>query len=108
MSAVGDNLRENLNLLAKQEELKAQKQSIPIVTELKSIVDVTTKQNEILTEQNRLLLEENERQKQEVEKALEKEREARLETKRANRRFWLSTAIGIASVVVSVLLHFVD
>lgn len=87
----------------KQEKIKNLTLINPIVKQLETIVNETRTQNENLQKQIDLLTEENEREKNEVLKAREAEMKVSKETKKANKRFWISLIISIVSVIVSII-----
>lgn len=98
---VNEMLRKNLQT---EETQKIERQNAPLVKALQDIVSEAQNQNKMLSEQITLLKEENERQKQEVVIARENEVKAQKEAEKADRRFWISLAISVVSILSSILL----
>lgn len=105
MAATLHETNERLRRYFKAEEMqKIERQNAPLVKALQKIVSEAQNQNKILSDQITLLKEENERQKEEAIAARENEVKAQKEAKKADRRFWISLAISIVSVLSSILL----
>ena len=75
---------------------------------MQNIVAETKNQNKILLEHIELLKEENERQKQEVVIARENEAKAQREMEKADKRFWISLAISVISILSTVIIGIVS
>ena len=103
VNSINESFKEAEKIKEEQEKIKNLKLTNPIVKQLETIVNETRIQNEYLQKQIDLLTEENERQKNEVLKAREAEMKASKETKKANKRFWISLIISIVSVIVSII-----
>ncbi len=109
-----DQEKQNAEAAARE---RIEEQNAPLIANLQELTEQTRKQNEPVIanlqeliaktqEQNRLLQEENERQKQEVAHAREQEQIAFKAAKRARRDFWITTAISIVAVSISIVALF--
>ena len=103
VNSINESFKEAEKIKEEQEKIKNLKLINPIVKQLETIVNETRIQNENLQKQIELLIEENEREKNEVLKAREAEMKASKETKKTNKRFWISLIISIVSVIVSII-----